>query len=43
MISKEELVKLYYTSYNFADSEGVEIGETTDYTTPIVTAEVQSG
>ena len=36
----QELVKLYYTNYNFADSEGIEVGNTADYTTPIVTAEV---
>ena len=39
-LATQELVKLYYTNYNFADSEGIEVGNTTDYTTPIVTAEV---
>lgn len=36
-LSTQELVKLFYTNYNYADSEGIEIGNTSDYTTPLVT------
>ncbi|MCL2110445.1 hypothetical protein FWH30_02605 [Microgenomates group bacterium] len=36
-LNTQELVKLYYTGYNFADAQGVIVGETTDYTTPLVT------
>ena len=38
-LNTQELVKLFYTNYNYADSDGIAIGETGDYTTPIVTAE----
>lgn len=40
-LSTQELVKLFYTNYNYADSEGVEIGNTEEYTTPIVTTSIR--
>ena len=38
LLNTQELVKLFYTNYNLADAEGVMVGETSDYTTPLVTA-----
>ena len=38
-LSTQELVKLFYINYNLNEAEGVEVGETSDYTTPLVTTQ----
>jgi hypothetical protein len=41
-LTTQELVKLYYLNYNFNEAEGVIVGETRDYTVPLVTAQTMT-